>query len=59
MANRAGDSVKFKKKREGHYESGYIYGNPTIHKNLENNLVRPFVSQIGTTTHETSKELIV
>ena len=55
-ANRAGDAVKFKK-RESHYEPGSMYGNSKIHKNLENPPMRPIVSQIGTITYETSKQL--
>lgn len=44
-------------KLEGHYEPGYIYGNPKIHKNLNDPPLRPIISQIGTVVYETAKKL--
>ena len=39
---------------EEQYESGYIYGNPKIHKNSTN---PPIISQIRTPVHEITKQL--
>ena len=39
----------------GHYEPGYIYANPKIHKSMQNPPYRPIISQIGTVTYEISK----
>ena len=39
----------------GHYEPGYTYGNPKIHKNLSEPELRPIISQIGTPTYDISK----
>ena len=44
-------------KREGHYDPGYIYGNPKIHKSMINPPLRPIISQVGTVTYEISKRL--
>ena len=44
-------------KREGKYEPGYAYGNPKIHKRLNNPPLRPIISQIGTVTYDVSKQL--
>ena len=40
QANKLGDPMKFAK-REGYYETGYIYGNPKIHKSLTEPPLRP------------------
>ena len=55
-ANRADDEIKFTK-REGHYDPGYIYGNPKLHKSMKNPPLRPIISQIGTVTYDISKTL--
>jgi hypothetical protein len=41
----------------GHFEPGYIYANPKIHKRLIDPPFRPIISQIGTVTYEISKHL--
>ena len=41
----------------GHFEPGYIYGNPKIHKNINDPPLRPIVSQIGTVTYNLAKWL--
>ena len=38
-----------------HFEPGYIYANPKIHKRMNNPPFRPIISQIGTVTYELSK----
>ena len=48
---------KVLKKISGHYEPGYIYGNPKTHKNVNDPPLRQIVSQIGTVTYETAKWL--
>ena len=55
-ANRSGDPIKLSKK-EGKYTPGYLYGNPKIHKSLRNPPLRPIISQVGTVTYDTCKEL--
>ena len=54
--NAKADSTKFKIPI-GHYEPGYIYGNPKIHKRKEDPPLRPIISQIGTPTYEIAKKL--
>jgi len=44
-------------KVKGHFEPGYIYGNPKTHKDKNNPPLRPIISQIGTVTYETAKKL--
>ena len=44
-------------KLQGHFEPGYIYANPKIHKSVENPPFRPIISQIGTVTYCLSKYL--
>ena len=44
-------------KLNGHYDPGYIYANPKIHKTLIDPPFRPIISQIGTVTYELSKQL--
>lgn len=44
-------------KIKGHFEPGYIYGNPKTHKNKNDPPLRPIISQIGTVTYETSKKI--
>lgn len=56
QANKSGDAIKFAKV-EGMYEPGYLYGNPKIHKKLQDPPLRPIISQIGTVTYEVSKRL--
>ena len=41
----------------GHYQPGYLYGNPKIHKNSTDPPLRPIISQIGTPTYEIAKLL--
>lgn len=41
----------------GHFEPGYLYGNPKIHKCLKNPPIRPIISQICTPTYEIAKTL--
>jgi hypothetical protein len=53
----ATQSVQHLKKLEGHYEPGYLYGNPKIHKTLSDPPLRPIISQIGTPVYEISKTL--
>ena len=55
-ANKSGDAVKFQK-REGQYDPGYIYGNPKIHKKLQDPPLRPIISQVGTVTYDIAKQL--
>ena len=55
-ANRSGDPIKLSKK-EGKYSPGYLYGNPKTHKSLRNPPLRPIISQVGTVTYDTFKEL--
>ena len=50
------EDMKFKK-REGQYSPGYLYGNPKIHKSVINPPLRPIISQVGSVTFETSKQL--
>ena len=40
---------------EGHYTPGYIYGNPKIHKDVNNPPIRPIISQIGTPVYDVAK----
>lgn len=54
--NNTSKSIRIRK-CEGKYQPGYIYGNPKIHKRLENPPLRPIISQIGTVTYEVSKQL--
>jgi hypothetical protein len=54
--NAVQDSYKLKK-LEGHYEPGYVYGNPKIHKNSDDPSLRPIISQIGTPVYDLAKEL--
>ena len=44
-------------KLSGHYEPGYLYGNPKIHKSMKDPPLRPIISQIGTPVYNTAKEL--
>jgi len=39
----------------GHFEPGYLYGNPKIHKSLSDPPLRPIISQVGTVTYNTAK----
>ena len=39
----------------GHYEPGYIYGNPKIHKSQNDPPLRPIISQVGTVTYDIAK----
>ena len=41
----------------GHFEPGYIYGNPKTHKDKNNPPLRPIVSQVGTVTNDVAKRL--
>ena len=45
--NAVKDGVRLNK-LVGHFEMGYIYGNPKVHKNAINPPLRPIVSQVGT-----------
>ena len=56
VVNNSSKSIKISR-REGKYKPGYIYGNPKIHKSLNNPPLRPIISQIGTVTYELSKQL--
>ena len=42
---------------EGHFEAGYLYGNPKIHKDSKNPPLRPIISQIGTPVYNIAKLL--
>ena len=55
-ANKHSKSIKFPLP-VGHYEPGYTYGNPKMHKDKLNPPFRLIVSQIGTITYEISKRL--
>ena len=44
-------------KLTGHFEPGYIYANPKIHKRLQDPPFRPIISQVGTVTYELSKHI--
>jgi len=44
-------------KLEGHYSPGYMYGNPKIHKNIEDPPLRPIISQIGTPVYDIAKKI--
>ena len=50
------DGVKLSK-IVGNCAPGYIYCNPKIHKNKNDPPMRPIISQIGTVTYNTAKEL--
>ena len=39
----------------GHFEPGYMYGNPKTHKSLNDLPLRPIVSHVGTVTYNTAK----
>ena len=41
----------------GHFEAGYINGNPKTHKDKNNPPLRPIVSQVGTVTYDVAKRL--
>ena len=41
----------------GHFEAGYIYGNPKTNKDKNNPPLRPIVSQVGTVTYDVAKRL--
>ena len=41
----------------GHFEPGYIYGNPKTHKDKNNPPLRPIVPQVGTVTYDVAKRL--
>ena len=56
IANNENEHFKLKK-LVGHYRPGYLYGNPKIHKSLENPPLRPIISQIGTPMYEVAKSL--
>lgn len=47
----------FFRKLEGHYDAGYIYGNPKLHKDTHNPPLRPIISQIGTPVYEVAKTI--
>ena len=42
-------------KISGHYEPGYIYGNPKTHKQQIDPPLRPIISQVGTVTYDIAK----
>ena len=42
---------------KGHFTSGYLYGNPKIHKDQLNPPLRPIISQVGTITYEIAKTI--
>jgi len=42
-------------KLSGHFVPGYMYGNPKIHKSIQDPPLRPIVSQVGTATYSTAK----
>jgi hypothetical protein len=44
-------------KLSGHFEPGYVYGNPKTHKDIRNPPLRPIVSQVSTVTYDTAKWL--
>jgi hypothetical protein len=44
-------------KLEGHFEPGYMYGNPKIHKDKSDPPLRPIISQIGTPVYNLAKSL--
>jgi hypothetical protein len=44
-------------KLEGHYEPGYIYGNPKIHRSLSDPPLRPIISQIGTPVYHITRAI--
>ena len=41
----------------GHFQPGYIYGNPKIHKNSENPKLRPIISNIGSPCYNVAQRL--
>ena len=53
----ANESTKVFQKITGHFEPGYIYGNPKTHKNKIDPPLRPIISQIGTITYDIAKQL--
>jgi hypothetical protein len=56
VCNAVVDGVKLPK-LIGHYEPGYIYANPKIHKKIINPPMRPIVSQIGTPTAQVAQQI--
>ena len=56
MYNNSSQTNKFKK-LIGHFQPGYIYGNPKIHKSRTNPPIRPIISQIGTPTYDIAKTI--
>ena len=54
---RRGSQDSNMQKLSGHFDPGYIYANPKIHKRLENPPLRPIISQIGTVTYDISKHV--
>ena len=44
-------------KQTGHFTPAYMYGNPKVHKNIQDPKLRPIISQISTQTYNLSKYL--
>jgi hypothetical protein len=55
-ANASQDQIHFSK-LIGHFEPGYMYGNPKIHKCIEDPPLRPIISQVGTVSYDMSKQI--
>ena len=56
VVNSRNRSIKLKP-LEGHYEPGYMYGSPKIHKNDKDPPLRPIISQIGTPVYSIAQTL--
>ena len=52
LIEKANENSTIFSKITGHYEAGYIYGNPKTHKDKNNPPLRPIVSQVGTVTYD-------
>jgi len=45
------------KKLEGHFNTGFLYGLPKIHKNASDPPLRPVISMVGTATHKIAQKI--